>query len=693
MPKHLIMVLLAAVLLCGCKEEPEPRPEPRAIGNIGPYVEYTAPDRAVVRWHTDDAVVGSLEYGFKNEPATILKESVATSAHEITVTGLNPNTRYEYRVMPAADGSESSPSYEIDNFCNYSLPPLPERNVAISSAAASAAKRILDNSGVTNGIAILIGAADGQLAYELARQTSLSVIILESDEKAAGMARSFLLDAGIYGPRVSLRVASDTAVLPQNMANLLVCNSASLPVSEIERILKPGGIGYANLSADAPISGPAIEGAGEWTHQYGAADNSACSLDELQGVQRTSEMDAQWLGRPGADATMDRNPRKPAPLAADGRVFLQGLRRIIAMDAFNGTILWSRDIPELLRVNMPRDCGNWVTDGDYLYAAINKHLWRIDAASGEVVRSYSVDDKAEQSEFDWGYIASVDELLLGSKVLEGAIYKDFFGSKYWYDGTTDETTHKVCSEELFALGKADGARKWSYGAKAIINSTITVGGDKVYFLENRNPSLVSDGRVGDIRLWQDLYLVGLELESGAKVLDQPVNIPMGTVIVYMNYTDEPEETLVVTTSSTGVYFINAYGVDGKQRWQKSHFWMGADHGGHMQHPVLLGGRVYQYPFAYNISDGAIGDWPMPIKEGCPTFAAGKDVFVYRGQGRELALWNRKPLGDSMWTDLRPGCWLSAVPALGMVLAPEGGGGCSCGRWIETSVAFSKKESE
>jgi hypothetical protein len=40
-----------------------------------------------------------------------------------------------------------------------------------------------------------------------------------------------------------------------------------------------------------------------------------------------------------------------------------------------------------------------------------------------------------------------------------------------------------------------------------------------------------------------------------------------------------------------------------------------------------------------------------------------------------------------WYNLRPSCWLSTVPANGMVLSPEGGGGCSCGNWLETSIGF------
>ena len=70
----------------------------------------------------------------------------------------------------------------------------------------------------------------------------------------------------------------------------------------------------------------------------------------------SSELEVRWLGRPGADFGIDRNPRMPAPLAVGGRLFHQGMNRMVALDAFNGAILWSLEIPDLRRVNIPRDC-------------------------------------------------------------------------------------------------------------------------------------------------------------------------------------------------------------------------------------------------------------------------------------------------------------------------------------------------
>ena len=63
----------------------------------GPYVQMTGTDRATVRWRTDVATTSRLDYG----PGTAALTSTASEAslkteHEITVTGLTPDTRYYY---------------------------------------------------------------------------------------------------------------------------------------------------------------------------------------------------------------------------------------------------------------------------------------------------------------------------------------------------------------------------------------------------------------------------------------------------------------------------------------------------------------------------------------------------------------------------------------------------------------------
>ena len=75
------------------------------------------------------------------------------------------------------------------------------------------------------------------------------------------------------------------------------------------------------------------------------------------------------------------------------------------------------------------------------------------------------------------------------------------------------------------------------------------------------------------------------------------------------------------------------------------------------------------------------------RSGCHTYVGTKDALIYRGAGRQIAMWGQETKKVTAWNRLRPSCWLSVVPAAGMLLVPEGGGGCSCGGWMETSLAF------
>ena len=66
----------------------------------------------------------------------------------------------------------------------------------------------------------------------------------------------------------------------------------------------------------------------------------------------------------------DRGGRNPSPVSAGGRLFVQGDRTLFGIDAYNGTILWFQQIPEMRRTNLPRDSSNMVATEDILYLAL-----------------------------------------------------------------------------------------------------------------------------------------------------------------------------------------------------------------------------------------------------------------------------------------------------------------------------------
>ena len=84
---------------------------------------------------------------------------------------------------------------------------------------------------------------------------------------------------------------------------------------------------------------------------------------------------------------------------------------------------------------------------------------------------------------------------------------------------------------------------------------------------------------------------------------------------------------------------------------------------------------------------ALGDFARQRERGnCGTASASKHAVFYRAGGIGIlpVTGGAKP---TVITGVRPDCWLSTVPGCGMLLAPEGGGGCSCGGWLRTSMGF------
>ncbi|NNE92169.1 MAG: PQQ-like beta-propeller repeat protein [Verrucomicrobiales bacterium] len=428
---------------------------------------------------------------------------------------------------------------------------------------------------------------------------------------------------------------------------------------------------------------PKAEGAGDWTHQYGAADNSATSGEALSGATATTDLTVQWVGRPGADFGIDRQSRMPAPLSANGRLFHQGMNRLAALNAGNGAVLWSLEIPDLRRLNVPRDSANWCADDDVLYVAVGGEAWILDAETGERKEALTARDASQES--DWGYIAKVGDRLIGSTTEPESGYKAYWTKAMWFDGKAgSQGTAKVCSDSLFAYAPHSKVKSWTYRNGAILNSTIAARDGRVVFVESRNRDLPKRGQLSGSELWKDQFLVALDVKSGRKLWEQPIDTEDGSITFYLQMSDD---AILITASNTAYHFATYDPETGKPLWQKSNPWPDDHHSGHIQHPVILNGVIYLQPNGYDLTTGEIVTTKMGARSGCHTYIGARDALIYRGAGRRVAMWDTKEETVTAWDRLRPSCWLSLIPANGMLLVPEGGGGCSCGNWMETSIGF------
>ncbi|MHC4325488.1 MAG: LamG-like jellyroll fold domain-containing protein, partial [Planctomycetota bacterium] len=468
---------------------------------VPPYLQFTSPESATIFCETNDSCRLTLEYGREGKLGNYVSEAMPKTNHEMTIVGLESSKVYNYRIKTVSNDYNSlSRIYEFDTAFNYTISPIAKDQSPFSNDVAgkffsNVTKQVISQTGITKGYCLVYGCITGQLAYELAKRSELRVICVDENAHRLTMMRRLLRQAGVYGQRITTRHVESLGRLPftSGFANLIVSEyiaaAGTCPgdAGELYRVLQPGGAAYLGqptgaakrLSKNAleewlkaasiqyvgiqgspgtwvKISRPAPDGAGTWTHEYGNPDNSAYGGEALDGVGGTGDLAVQWIGRPGADFGIDRNPRMPAPLAISGRLYHQGLNRLIALDAYNGAILWSAEIPDLRRVNIPRDASNWCVDDKSLYVAVNDKCWIFDGYSGQRTAVLELGDSSQGHTHDWGYIARSGKLLYGSSVKTKSVYTDFWGSASWYDGKQGAGTGKICSNDIFACTKDTG---------------------------------------------------------------------------------------------------------------------------------------------------------------------------------------------------------------------------------------------
>jgi outer membrane protein assembly factor BamB len=415
-----------------------------------------------------------------------------------------------------------------------------------------------------------------------------------------------------------------------------------------------------------------------------------------------------WWGEPGPRPMPDRGGRNPAPLAANGRMFVQGDRVLFGLDAYNGTVLWTFFSPEMRRSNMPRDGSNMVATDDTLFVTISGECIALDAQTGKRrVGLHAPKDR------DWGWLSASGGQLIMAAVKQGAAYKADSGE--WYDSFGDGKVNRVVSDALVSHDSVTGRKQWTYQGGAVMNSTLTVAGDEIYFVESRNPDLAKSGAGRHMPASLNAqHLVALNRSSGRKLWEKPVDFSKcehmlyllhakGTLIAAGSDQAKNYHTYAFDVSSAALRFgekplINA---DVPQLWKKVHpagmrrrrndKWVNTtDHGGLIQHPLVVKDVVYTDNRAYALRSGKLVRDDLPERIKCGNMAASNHSMFFRNFYH--GIWDMETDERIQLEGIRSGCWLGIIPAQGLMLAPESSSGCSCTHSIQTSAAWIPKAS-
>ena len=600
-----------------------------------------------------------------------------------------------------------------------------------------AAETAVDAASVTKGFCLVLGARQGRLAYEIAARSDFRVVGVEPDAGQVAAARERLREAGLYGNRIVIHHGTlERLPYQKRTANLIVSEETLAggtppPATEVQRMLRPcGGTAVIIQPAEAADAqalarwaegklpgwklgkhpsgdrvlvatrGP-LEGAGEWTHFYADGGNSACSQDALE----LGPVDVQWFGRPGPRRMVDRHEKNVGPLYKDGRLFVSGDNYVVAVDAYNGTVLWEHELPDSIRLGAFKNCGSMTATDDYLYVAAADRCVGFQVASGKKELTLAVPADLAAEKCEWGYVASVDDLLLGSVTKPGATFRvqDVpTQTLIWRD-----LQPVVTSDSLFALDRHSGKPRWSYTPRqgVIVNPTIAVGSGRVYCVESTNPKTgdVPDGRIKlEMLLGKGANLTALDLKTGRTLWSEPVDLGQLEHVVFLSYA---HDTLLITgTKNVTIdgkrrvrYDLLAFdAASGKPLWQSTetpipdHILQGP-HGEQVQHSAIVDDTIYNTGFAVKLRSGEpIAGWKWQKSDKCGTVStSSRCAFSRYSNPRMFDL----KTGDylALTEATRPGCWINIIPAGGLVLIPEASSGCTCYYSIQTSLALCPRD--
>jgi len=198
-------------------------------------------------------------------------------------------------------------------------------------------------------------------------------------------------------------------------------------------------------------------------------------------------------------------------------------------------------------------------------------------------------------------------------------------------------------------------------------------------------------------------LVALDLKTGKKLWQKTHDFSACKFMTYLVY---GKNTVVVTgtdasknfhtfafnapsprgNQDTGDDIINAIG--GRVLWSESHKEDKGHHSGHLQHPVVIGDTYYSDQRAFKLNSGELVRKDLPERRGCGVMSAGRNAIFFRHHFH--GMWDLESNKRTQFEGIRSGCWLSMIPAGGMLLAPETSAGCSCTHAIQTSIGYIPK---
>jgi len=372
------------------------------------------------------------------------------------------------------------------------------------------------------GLVVQLGCGDGQSLAELARPGNLIVHGFDTDASRVAAARDCLRAGGVYGRAEARLLAAPELPYAENMVNVMVVYGAcGVSADEVTRVLVPGGTAWRLRDGKwAPEVKRWPADIDEWTHWLHGADCNAVAKDKLAGPPRRM----QWIAKPYWSRHHNTVPSVTAMVTARGRIFyivdeapdsmdgsVPDKWALAARDAFNGLPLWEKPIDNwgwrawsddwICRFTVPTHIPRrLVANADSVYVTLgfNAPLTELDAASGEVRRTFEGTDFTDEILCDNGLlILSINQ----------AAQHPGSGAKKLQDKPDEPPVRKsvaaidiASGKTLWKQGDFEGLHSKTGSMDRVTHLSMCSGGGKVFFVD-RDRIVALDLKDGHVA-WQ-----------------------------------------------------------------------------------------------------------------------------------------------------------------------------------------------
>ena len=297
--------------------------------------------------------------------------------------------------------------------------------LAVSMGLSVPARAAEPAAPAKRGVCVVVGDRKCELTLRMAPHNALTYYVQLASDDDVLAARRAADEAGLLGTRVYVAKGEPGRIaLADNLADLVFAHDASAALrAELLRVLQPGGHGVAGdlhltdpaggesgprISGEAFLSKPVPDGADDWSHPYHGPDNNPQSDDRLAKAPYLT----QFVAEPRY------GPAPQAGVAAGGRIFMAfghvawhrreepWMNTLVALNGYNGAMLWKRPLPEGIMV----DRSTMIATPTTLYLADGNSCKLLDPATGEVDGEIRIPAKRTGGTF-WKWMALDGDVL------------------------------------------------------------------------------------------------------------------------------------------------------------------------------------------------------------------------------------------------------------------------------------------